>query len=134
MQFNQDTTFDTGSSTGHCHGSSENTKNPRNPQASSCDDSAQKRSAANTSQQRPSYFRPPQLSHYDVLGVSSTSTLQHIRKAYLAKAKALHPDMNPDDPHAVEKFIDLQHAYNVLSDAAQRHAYDEIRKRVKRKT
>lgn len=80
------------------------------------------------------YQRPAHMSHYDVIGVSSTATSQDIRKAYLARAKALHPDMNSTDPDAVERFIDLQQAYSILSDAAQRHAYDQKRKPLTRKS
>ncbi|GFU49415.1 dnaJ homolog shv [Trichonephila clavipes] len=63
---------------------------------------------------------------YSILGVSRTATLNQIKKAYRKLAKEFHPDKNPDDPHAQEKFQDLGAAYEVLSDEDKRKTYDQF--------
>lgn len=62
--------------------------------------------------------------YYEVLGVSRTATEVDIKKAYRTMAVQHHPDKNPGDPHAEEKFKECAEAYSVLSDAQKRAAYD----------
>ncbi|XP_078137987.1 dnaJ homolog subfamily A member 3, mitochondrial-like [Centroberyx gerrardi] len=61
---------------------------------------------------------------YEVLGVARTATQKDIKKAYYQMAKKYHPDTNPDDPEAKEKFAKLAEAYEVLSDEVKRKQYD----------
>jgi len=61
---------------------------------------------------------------YDVLGVSKTATQDEIKKAYRKLARKYHPDANPDDPKAEEKFKEVSTAYATLSDAEKRKQYD----------
>lgn len=61
---------------------------------------------------------------YKLLGVSKKSTDADIRKAYRALAKKLHPDVNPGDEKAAERFKEVTAAYNLLSDKDLRARYD----------
>ena len=65
--------------------------------------------------------------YYKTLGVSKSADAAEIKKAYRALAKDLHPDKNPDNPKAEEKFKEVSEAYEVLSDTKSRAEYDEIR-------
>jgi len=64
--------------------------------------------------------------YYEVLGVSKDASQNDIKLAYRRLAKELHPDMNKTDPKAKEKFIELQEAYEVLSDSDKRRNYDRF--------
>lgn len=63
---------------------------------------------------------------YDVLSVSRTASEAEIKKAYRKLAMKFHPDRNPDDPDADHKFKEATEAYEVLTDAQKRAAYDQF--------
>jgi molecular chaperone DnaJ len=65
---------------------------------------------------------------YTVLGVGEKATQEEIKKSYRKLAKQHHPDANPDDPKAAERFKEIGEAYGVLSDPAKRKQYDQMRK------
>lgn len=64
--------------------------------------------------------------YYEVLGISKGASDAEIKSAYRKKAKELHPDLNKDDPHAEDKFKEVQEAYSVLSDENKRKMYDQF--------
>ncbi|HEY7785218.1 MAG TPA: molecular chaperone DnaJ [Pyrinomonadaceae bacterium] len=64
--------------------------------------------------------------YYEVLGVSQTATDQEIKSAYRRLAVKYHPDKNPNDASAEEKFKEAAEAYSVLADAEQRRRYDRF--------
>ncbi|RME26510.1 MAG: J domain-containing protein [Deltaproteobacteria bacterium] len=65
-------------------------------------------------------------SLYDILGVSRTATDAEIKKAYRRLARKHHPDVNPGDPEAEERFQKISAAYDVLGDPKRRALYDEF--------
>jgi curved DNA-binding protein len=65
-------------------------------------------------------------SLYETLGVARDAELETIRKSYRKLARQNHPDLNPDDKAAEERFKEISHAWEVLSDADRRRDYDEF--------
>jgi molecular chaperone DnaJ len=63
--------------------------------------------------------------YYELLGVSRKASAKDIRTAFRKLARKYHPDLNPGDKSAEEKFKQLQEAYDVLSDAKKRRTYDQ---------
>ena len=64
--------------------------------------------------------------YYDVLGISRNAGKDEIKKAYRALAKKYHPDQNPGDKSAEEKFKEINEAYSVLSDDEKNARYDQF--------
>ncbi len=64
--------------------------------------------------------------YYEVLGVSKTASADEIKKAYRKSAMKYHPDRNPGDKEAEEKFKELGEAYEILSDDQKRSRYDQF--------
>ena len=67
-------------------------------------------------------------NYYEVLGVSEKASAKEISKAYRKLARELHPDANPGDTAAEERFKEVSAAYDVLGDDEKRKAYDEVRR------
>lgn len=64
--------------------------------------------------------------YYKILGVSRNATEKEIRRAYRKLARQYHPDVNPDNKEAEEKFKEINEANEVLSDPEKRKKYDEL--------
>ena len=64
--------------------------------------------------------------YYEIVGVSKTATVAEIKKAYRKKALEYHPDKNPGDKEAEEKFKEAAQAYEILSDEQKRAQYDQF--------
>lgn len=64
-------------------------------------------------------------SLYILLGVPKGAPVDDVKKAYRKLALKLHPDKNPDDPTAAEKFKEVNRAYSILSDTTKRNIYDQ---------
>src|SRR5438067_12380342 len=62
--------------------------------------------------------------YYKVLGVGKGASEEEIKKAYRKLARQYHPDRNPGDKQAEERFKEISQAHDVLSDAEKRKAYD----------
>jgi molecular chaperone DnaJ len=65
---------------------------------------------------------------YKTLGVAENASSEEIKKAYRKLAKQYHPDANPNDVAAAERFKEISEAYSVLSDEKRRSQYDQMRK------
>ncbi|MGD2045454.1 MAG: molecular chaperone DnaJ [Gemmatimonadota bacterium] len=70
----------------------------------------------------------PSKDFYQILGVPEKASQDDIKKAYRKLAKKHHPDANPGDAGAAERFKEIGEAYSVLSDAEKRKQYDQMRK------
>jgi molecular chaperone DnaJ len=64
--------------------------------------------------------------YYEILGITRTATEQEIKSSYRKLAMQHHPDRNPDNPHAEEKFKECTEAYSVLIDSNKRARYDQF--------
>lgn len=69
-----------------------------------------------------------QRDYYQILGVAETATTDEIKKAFRRLAKQHHPDRNPNNPQAADKFKEINEAHDVLSDADKRKKYDQLRR------
>jgi len=68
----------------------------------------------------------PKHDYYETLGLGKTADAEEIRKAYRKLARKYHPDLNPGDKSAEERFKNVQEAYDVLSDSKKRQMYDQF--------
>ena len=68
--------------------------------------------------------------YYEVLGINRSADEKEIKRAYRKLAKKYHPDMNPGDKQAEQKFKEITEAYNVLSDQEKKKLYDQYSVRV----
>lgn len=70
----------------------------------------------------------PDKDYYQVLGVPETASTDEIKKAFRRLAKQHHPDRNPNNANSTERFKEISEAHDVLSDAAKRKKYDQLRR------
>ncbi|KAM3836028.1 dnaJ homolog subfamily C member 4 [Diretmus argenteus] len=64
------------------------------------------------------------VTHYELLGVKSTASMNEIKNAFFEKSKKLHPDSDPSNPALHSRFVELNEAYRVLSKESSRKEYD----------
>lgn len=69
-----------------------------------------------------------QRDYYQTLGVAETASTDEIKKAFRRLAKQHHPDRNPNNPQAAERFKEINEAHDVLSDTEKRKKYDQLRR------
>src|SRR5437867_9440865 len=67
-----------------------------------------------------------QKDYYEILGVKKSASVDDIRKAFRKLARKYHPDVNPGDKKAEEKFKQMSEANDVLSDPKKRKIYDQL--------
>jgi len=68
---------------------------------------------------------PPKHDYYETLGLNKKATAEELRKAYRKLARKYHPDLNPGDKSAEERFKRVQEAYDVLNEPRKRQMYDQ---------
>jgi curved DNA-binding protein CbpA len=68
---------------------------------------------------------PYEQNYYEILGIDRSASQQQIRQAFRRLSFSFHPDINPNDPHAAERFRNIQHSYEVLSNDMLRQSYDQ---------
>src|SRR3954452_16134232 len=68
----------------------------------------------------------PKHDYYDTLKIPRGATADEVRKSYRKLARKYHPDLNPGDKAAEDRFKNVQEAYDILSDAKKRQMYDEV--------
>ncbi len=68
----------------------------------------------------------PKHDYYETLGVARGASEEDIRKAYRKLARKYHPDLNPGDKSAEDRFKNVQEAYDILSDVKKRQMYDQV--------
>src|SRR5258708_2611064 len=68
----------------------------------------------------------PKHDYYETLGVARGASEDDIRKAYRKLARKFHPDLNPGDKSAEDRFKNVQEAYDILSDGKKRSMYDQV--------
>ena len=65
-------------------------------------------------------------NYYEILGIKKDAKADEIKKAYRKLARKFHPDVNPNDKSAEDKFKEVQEAYDVLSDEKKRKVFDRF--------
>ncbi|WP_400262404.1 DnaJ domain-containing protein [Sphingobacterium sp. SG20118] len=65
------------------------------------------------------------VDYYKVLGIDKTASIDAVKKAYRKLARKYHPDLNPNDEAAKQKFQEINEANEVLSDSEKRKKYDQ---------
>src|ERR1700721_2768413 len=68
----------------------------------------------------------PKHDYYETLSIARNASEDDIRKAYRKLARKYHPDLNPGDKSAEDRFKNVQEAYDILSDAKKRQMYDQV--------